>query len=108
MSIPTYLGEPPDAERHVRWCGRTGMVTSPPTRFGLVAARRVVLDVPNSAARTRRRAAGGSQALRRTDLQVWAHHEYEADARARRPGVRCAADLVRHFFAALSSRPDRK
>src|ERR1019366_1505729 len=26
------LHEPPDAEPHVRWCGRTARVTSPPTR----------------------------------------------------------------------------
>src|ERR1035441_3682033 len=27
------LHEPPDAEPHVRWCGRTAGVTPPPTRF---------------------------------------------------------------------------
>src|SRR5450755_1116500 len=32
-SIPKF-DEPPDADRHVRWCGRTGMATSPPTRLG--------------------------------------------------------------------------
>src|SRR5450759_1935667 len=36
------LHEPPDAEPHVRWCGRTARVTSPPTRSdypGVVALR---------------------------------------------------------------------
>ncbi len=27
-----FLREPPDADPHVRWCGRTGAVRLPPTR----------------------------------------------------------------------------
>src|ERR1019366_2664177 len=32
------LHEPPDAEPHVRWCGRTARVTSPPTRSVRIGA----------------------------------------------------------------------
>jgi RNA-directed DNA polymerase len=46
-SIPKF-DEPPDADRHVRWCGRTGMATSPPTRLGFAQAGRVYRAKPMS------------------------------------------------------------
>src|SRR5215475_10522874 len=33
-----FLSEPPDAEPHVRWCGRTGAARLPPTRLQHFAA----------------------------------------------------------------------
>src|ERR1039457_7132452 len=49
------LHEPPDAEPHVRWCGRTAGVTPPPTRFlqtsrgarRELSVQRIAIAVPN-------------------------------------------------------------